>query len=139
MGLKAERTPGWKSILASTEEVAPRPRRCPWFLTDVTLMSRALSCSSQLLFFDTRVLFRNGEEDTALLPESEPDELLWLLLGEVEVLEMSPDLGDLLKDSAPLACSLLTNPRPLLRAQWKWTWALRVFGYLNILQQYQQM
>lgn len=52
---------------------------------------------------------------------------------------MSPDFGDLLKVSVPLACSLLTKPRPLLRAQWKWTWALSVFGYLNILQQYQQM
>lgn len=52
---------------------------------------------------------------------------------------MSPDFGDLLKVSVPLACSLLTNPRPLLRAQWKWTWALSVFGYLKILQQYQQM
>lgn len=139
VGLKAERTPGWKPMLLSTEDVAPRLRSCPWFLAEVTLMSRALSCSSELLFFDSPALFRNDEEDTARLPESEKEELLWPPLGEVEVLGMSPDFGDLLKVSVPLACSLLTNPRPLLRAQWKWTWALSVLGYLNILQQYQQM
>lgn len=139
VGLKAERTPGWKPMLLSTEEVAPRPRRCPWFLAEVTLISSARSCSSELLFFDSPALFRNGEEDTARLPESEIEELLWPLRGDVEVLGMSPDLGDLLKVSVPLTCSLFTYPRPLLRAQWKCTWALSVFGYLNILQQYQQM
>lgn len=139
VGLKAERTPGWKPMLLSTEDVAPKPRMCPWFLAEVTLMSRALSCSSALLFFDRPALCGNGEEDTARLPESDMEELLWPLLGEVEVLGMSPDFGDLLKVSVPLACSLDTNPRPLLRAQWKWTWALSVFGYLKILQQYQQM
>lgn len=76
VGLKAERTPGWKPMLLSTEDVAPRPRMCPWFLTEVTLMSRALSCSSELPFFDSPALFRNGEEDTARLPESEMEELL---------------------------------------------------------------
>lgn len=139
VGLKAERTPGWKPMLPSTDDVVPRPRMCPWFLAEVTLISRALSCSSELLFFDSPVLLRKGEEDTARLPESEKEELLCPLLGEVEVLGMSPDFGDLLKVSVPLACSPLTNPRPLLKAQWKWTWALSVFGYLNILQQYQQM
>lgn len=139
VGLKAERTPGWKPMLLSTEDVALRPRMCPWFLADVTLMSRALSCSSELLFFDIPTLLRNGEEDIARLPESETEGLLWPLLGEVEVLGISPDFGDLLKVSVPLACSLLTNPRPLLSAQWKWTWAFSVFGYLNILQQYQQI
>lgn len=127
-------------MLLSMEDVAPRLRSCPWLLAEVTLISRALSCSSELLFFDSPALFRNEEEeDTTRLPESEMEELLWPLLGEVEVLGMSPDFGDLLNVSVPLACSLLTNPRPLLNAQWKWTWALSVFGYLNILQQYQQM
>lgn len=76
VGLKAERTPGWKPMLLSIEDVAPRPRMCPWFLAEVTLMSRALSCSSELLFFDSPTLLRNGEEDTARLPESEMEELL---------------------------------------------------------------
>lgn len=43
VGLKAERTPGWKPMVLSIEDVAPRPRMCPWFLAEVTLMSRALS------------------------------------------------------------------------------------------------
>lgn len=122
-------------MLLNTEDVAPSPRTCPWFLAEVTLISRALSCSSELLFFDSPPLFGNGEEDTPRLPESETDEFR----GEVEVLGISPDFGDLLKASVPLACSLFTKPRPLLSAQWKWTWALSVLGYLNILQQYQQM
>ena len=133
MGLNAERTPGWKPMLLSTDVVAPKPRKCPWFLADETLMSRARSCSSGL-FLDRPTLLRNGEEDTTLRPDSEMDVLLWPTLGEVEVLGMSPDFGDL-----PRAWSLLTKPRPLLRAQWKCTWALSVLGYLNILQQYQQM
>lgn len=76
VGLKAERTPGWKPMLLSIEVVAPRLRRCPWFLPEVTLMSRALSCSSELLFFDSPVLFKNGDEDTARRPESVMEELL---------------------------------------------------------------
>lgn len=98
-------------------------------------MSSALSCSSELLFFDSAALIGNGEEDTARLPDSDTEEVR----GEVEVLAISPDFGDLLNVSVPLACSLFTKPRPLLSAQWKWTWALSVLGYLNILQQYQQM
>lgn len=101
-------------------------------------MSSAPSCSSELGFFATPALLRKGEEDTIRLTESEM-EVLWPFLGEAEVLGMSPDLGDLLKLSVLLACSLFTKPRPLLKAQWKWTWALSVLGYLNILQQYQQM
>lgn len=135
-GLKAERTPGWKPMLLSTDGVAPRLSSCPWCLAAVTLMSRALSCSSELLFFDSPALIKK-DEGTALLPESE---WLCVLLGDVDVFGMSPDFGDLLNVSVPLACcSLCTKPRPLLSAQWKWTWALSVFGNLNILQQYQQM
>lgn len=125
-------------MLLNIEDVAPRPMRCPWFLAEVKLMSSALSCSSELGFFATPALLRKGEEDTIRLTESEM-EVLWPFLGEAEVLGMSPDLGDLLKLSVLLACSLFTKPRPLLKAQWKWTWALSVLGYLNILQQYQQM
>ena len=117
MGLKAERTPGWKPMLLSTDEVAPRPSMCPWFRAEATLMSRALSCSSALPFLDSPAFVRNGKEDTARR-ESEL-EVLCPFRGEAEVLGMSPDFGDRLKPSVPRACSVLTNPRPLLSAQWK--------------------
>lgn len=138
IGLKAERTPGWKPILLITDGVPPRPMMCPGFRPEVTLMSRALSCSSELVFFSSPALVANGEVDTVLFAESD-SKVLWPFLGEDEVFGMSPDFGDLLKLSVPLACSLLTKLLPLLKAQWKCTWPFRVFGYLNIFQQYQQM
>lgn len=115
VGLKADRTPGWKLMLPNTD--VPKPKRCPgWLLAEVTLMSRALSWSSTLLFLD--LPSRNGDDVSARLFESDTEEEV---RGDVDVLGMSPDLGDLLNVSEPLACccccSLLTKPLPLLSAQ----------------------
>ncbi len=120
IGLKAERTPGWKPMLLSTEDVPPRPRMCPGFLAEVTLMSRALSCSSALGFFVSPALLTNGEVDMTRLTAS-GIKVPWPFRGEEDVFGMSPDFGDLLKLSVPLACSLFTKLLPLLNAQWKCT------------------
>lgn len=90
---------------------------CPGFLAEVTLMSRALSCSSAVGFF---ALLANGEVEATRFTASDM-KVLWPFRGEVDVLGMSPDFGDLLKLSVPLTCSLLTKLLPLLKAQWKCT------------------
>lgn len=105
-------------MLFNIEEVPLRPNIWPGFRPEVTLMSRALSCSPELDFFDIPALFIKGEDDTVRLIESGP-EVLWPFLGDDVVFGVSPDLGDRLKFSELLACSLFMKPRPLLKAQWK--------------------
>lgn len=77
-------------------------------------MSRALSCSSALVFLDSPALLANGFTASDM-------KVLWPFRGEDDVFGMSPDFGDLLKLSVPLICSLLTKLLPLLNAQWKCT------------------